>query len=99
MSNHFVYVDADLKELIPGFFEHRYQEISRITEALAQNDFETIEKIGHSIKGVGGGYGFAYISELGLQIEETAKEAKEEELHELINQYKSYLDNVTVIYK
>ena len=99
MTSYFVYVDDDLKELIPGFFENRYEEINQIKELFSQKDFNTIKKIGHSIKGVGGGYGFNYISELGLQIEEAARQEDEGKLSEIIKNYEEYLNNVEVIYQ
>ena len=37
-----VQVDSDLEDLIPGYLENRNKDIESITEALRQNDFETI---------------------------------------------------------
>lgn len=99
MTNHVVYVDEDLKDLIPGFIENRYEELNQIETALKQHDFKSIEKIGHNIKGVGGGYGFDYISEIGKQIEETARAEDGEELQEIVQAYRTYLDNVEIVYQ
>jgi len=37
-----VHVDPDLEELVPGFLQHRRNDIATIQEALKQSDFETI---------------------------------------------------------
>ena len=37
-----VHVVPDLEELVPGFLQHRRNDIATIQEALKQSDFETI---------------------------------------------------------
>ena len=94
-----VTVDSDLEELIPGFLENRKKDISTLNEALSNDNFESIRSIGHSLKGVGGGYGFKMISELGAQIETSAKGPDKVALGKLINELADYLDRVEVIFE
>lgn len=68
-----VMVDADLKELIPGFLQTRHEDVASITAALDAGDWKTVFILGHSMKGSGGGYGFDEISAVGEVIETAAK--------------------------
>lgn len=99
MAKSIVYVDQDLQDLIPIFLENRYEEINKIKSAISEKDFETIKKIGHTIKGVGGGYGFDYVTELGYKIEKAAKISDEHLLIELINELETHLNNVEIVYE
>jgi HPt (histidine-containing phosphotransfer) domain-containing protein len=93
-----IQVDPDLEELIPGFLENRNSDVEKLRSALDDNDFENLRSIGHSIKGVGGGYGFDLMSELGADIESAAKESNADEIREKINQLDDYLQRVEIEY-
>ncbi len=93
-----VEIDPDLEELIPGFLENRVLDIEKLQTALNENDFENLSSLGHSIKGVGGGYGFDLMSEYGANIETAAKESNPEAVRENINRLDDYLKCVEVKY-
>ncbi len=69
-----VEVDPLLMTLIPGFLEHRQEDVGAIESALTVGDFATIRLLGHSMKGSGGSYGFEVISRIGRDIESAARE-------------------------
>ena len=69
-----VQVDEDLEGLIPGFLKNRGQDVEKLRAELEQSNFVNVSSIGHSIKGVGGGYGFDLMSELGAKIEIAGKD-------------------------
>ncbi|MBI4550294.1 MAG: Hpt domain-containing protein [Candidatus Omnitrophica bacterium] len=94
-----VRADPEIKDLIPLFIKHRHEDIGRIRECLRQSDFETIEMLGHSMKGVGKGYGFAEITVLGGQIESAAKGRFAEAVENLVRELDTYLNCVDVIYE
>jgi HPt (histidine-containing phosphotransfer) domain-containing protein len=91
-----VTIDMDLEELIPGFLGNRNKDLDLLRDALRDNDFQTIQSTGHSLKGVGGGYGFDHMSELGAEIEIAAKEADRNKLARLIESYADYLGRIVV---
>ena len=93
-----VYVDPDLEELIPGFLENRQQDIVRIGEFLAEGNLTEIQRIGHSMKGSGGGYGFDEISRIGSGIEEAAKQVDTTEIEKLNSQLGQYLSTVKIVW-
>ena len=93
-----VQVDQDLEDLIPGFLENRVADVQKLKEALSNTDFEILRSIGHSIKGVGGGYGFDLMSELGADIEASSEVNNADQVAEKINQLEDYLKRIEVEY-
>lgn len=93
-----VHIDAELEELIPGFFQNRRKDMKSMLTALEIGDYETIRILGHSMKGSGGGYGFDTISDIGHAIEQAATDRKSEEIKKRIHELSSYLEIVEVIY-
>ncbi len=93
-----VEIDPDLEGLIPGFLENRVLDVEKLQTAMNENDFENLRSIGHSIKGVGGGYGFDLMSEYGANIETAAKESNSEAVRENVNRLDDYLKCVEVKY-
>jgi HPt (histidine-containing phosphotransfer) domain-containing protein len=91
-----VKVDDALRELIPRFMAHRHAELARLTEAVASHDLDEARRIGHSLKGVGGGYGFEEITRLGADIERAARDCDEAALAALTAELTRYLDSVEV---
>jgi HPt (histidine-containing phosphotransfer) domain-containing protein len=94
-----VKVDPDLEDLIPGFLSNRANDLAALREALTSGNYQSIQSIGHSLKGVGGGYGFTGMSEIGAAIETAAKQQSLEDLQGLIDRFASYLDAVEVVYE
>jgi HPt (histidine-containing phosphotransfer) domain-containing protein len=94
-----VTVDIDLEELIPGFLENRRKDIGSLKESLADEDLEKLRSIGHSLKGVGGGYGFNGLSEIGANIETIAKSGESAGIEVLINDMDDYLNRVEIVYE
>jgi HPt (histidine-containing phosphotransfer) domain-containing protein len=92
-----VRVDPDLEDLIPGFLENRRNDIQAMQEALEQGDFETIRKLSHTMKGVGGGYGFDAITTISREIGEAAEQRNVSGVREGLNKLSGYLDRVEVV--
>ncbi len=93
-----VQVDPDLEELIPGFLENRRKDVLSIDGALKAGDYETIRILGHSMKGSGGGYGLATITDFGALLEQAAKERDPVEIARLLGRLSDYLQRVEVVY-
>ncbi len=94
-----VAIDPDLEELIPGYLENRQKDIEGINEALARAGFEWIERLGHTLKGSGPGYGFDFISAIGLSLENAGKEKNAEKIQVSVNDLCDFLERVEVVYK
>ena len=94
-----VVIDADLKDLIPGFLENRRNDIGKLQSALDDKDFDALQRIAHDMKGIGAGYGFDKITDLGLEMENAAKEHHPVSIREYIMDYEYYLNNLEVVYE
>lgn len=87
-------VPSDLFSLIPGFLENRRKDASRLRDALRAADAETVQDLGHQLKGLGGGYGFAYITTAGAAIETLGREGRLSELAPWLAALEDYLARV-----
>lgn len=94
-----VEIDPDLEELIPGFLDNRKKDVDALNAAVDSGDFDTLRSVGHSLKGVGGGYGFAMITDIGADIEAAAKVKDMDTIKELISRLDDYLERVEVVYQ
>lgn len=94
-----VYVDEEIKELIPGYLERKKQDVKAIFDALNKGDFDTLKVKGHTLKGSGGGYGFDELTAIGTAIEDAAKIANTDAIRTQAEKMLNYLNNVKVIVK
>lgn len=94
-----VYVDIDLKEIVPLFLESRQEDIANMRRAIAEGDFDKLVKIGHTLKGVGGGYGFDFITDLGREIEGAARDENSQIISKLVDTMEESLANVEIVYE
>jgi CheY-like chemotaxis protein len=93
------YINSDLKELIPSFMHNTQQEIKKLQEALNQDDWPTIERMGHSIKGSSFGYGFKRMGMIGRRMQAAARETHDKEkLAALLRELIDYTENIQVVY-
>lgn len=94
---HSVRVSGELRELIPGFLANRRLDVAQMRDALARGDFDAVRRIGHALRGAGGGYGFPEITRLGAEIESRAK-ARDPGLAGPVRELANYLDGVEVTF-
>lgn len=94
-----VVIDSDLEDLIPGFLENRKQDLERLQEAAKRGDAGTLQSIGHSLKGVGGGYGFDRMSEIGEGIENAGKTSNLDAANGRIAELADYLSRLNIVFE
>ena len=78
---------------------NRAVDVENVIIAVNEGDFEKIRIVGHTMKGVGGGYGFDYITSIGGDMEVAAKDENTSLLLQLADELKNYLARVDIIYK
>ncbi len=93
-----VIVDPDLEDLIPGFLDNRHADVAKLTSLVAQNAYAEIRLIGHSMKGVGGGYGFDPITDIGGAIERAALAEDGDTIRQCTQQLADYLARIEVVF-
>jgi HPt (histidine-containing phosphotransfer) domain-containing protein len=93
------YVDRDIREIIPSFFEATWDDISVVKDALSNKDYETIRRIGHGLKGSCRGYGFCELGEMGKEMERAASEKKSrEKIERILEDMIRYINTVSIVY-
>jgi len=93
-----IYIDAELKTMTSDFLKNRHKDIKAIQEALDKDDYQTIQTLGHRMKGSGGVYGFNIITQIGGSLEEAAKNGSSEEVSGFVSELAAYLEQVKIIY-
>lgn len=92
-------VDPDLERLIPGFLFRRGEDLERLREAIAEDDLDTLKSLGHIFKGLGGGYGFHLMTELGGELEQAAARGDSAAAARLVESLGDYLGRIEVEYR
>jgi HPt (histidine-containing phosphotransfer) domain-containing protein len=91
-----VYVDEEIADLIPEFLENRRRDVAHIKRLIQDGKYEELTRLGHTMKGTGGGYGFTEISAIGKAIEEAGARSDREAMASLCERLATYLAAVTV---
>jgi response regulator RpfG family c-di-GMP phosphodiesterase len=94
----FVHADPKFADLIPGFLEHRRQNVIVMQDALDRGDFETVAMLGHGMRGAGGSYGFPAITDIGAALEQAATDIDREASRKWVAELSSYLDRVEITF-
>ncbi len=97
-ANIVVEVPEELQPLLPTFLHNRQHDVQALMQALADGDMAAIGRIGHNLKGVGGGYGFMQITAAGAQLEELARLQSLAGLDTCIRDLQHFLACVEVVY-
>ncbi len=93
-----VHVDALLVDLMPEYLDRQIDNVESMIAACGQGDYETIQWLGHEMKGTGAGYGFDGISDIGGRLEQIACEQNSEEVRQLLGALSNYLERVEVVF-
>lgn len=88
-----VTVDEDILDMIEDFLANQRKEVRKLEAVTAAADYKAAWKIGHTLKGVGGSYGFHWLTEMGLEIQRAANE-EPAALPALVEQLTTYLQTV-----
>lgn len=88
--------DDDVLELAPGYLAGRRNELGVLRDAVSKGDFETLRRLGHKMKGSGGGFGFERITEIGGNLESAAKAQDAPAIERELADLQDYLDRVAI---
>lgn len=94
-----VHADVDLEDLIPGFLENQHRDALKIMELVELEEYGDIQRMGHSMKGSGGGYGFDEITAIGMRIETAAGTHDAAVISRQVEVLLDYLSRVEVVYE
>ena len=92
-----VHVPNALLHLIPKYLQNRQRDLEVLSDALAKQDYDSIRRLGHSMKGSGGGFGFHEITTIGDGIEKAALDKCNDTIQSNIQELTSYLACIHVV--
>ncbi len=92
-----VHTNPMLASLIPGFLQNRRQDVTAMRAALRVGDFATVSRLGHGMRGSGGGYGFQAITDIGAALELAAENSDRAASEKWLSELSNFLDRVQVI--
>ena len=87
-----------IADLTPEFLQNRRQDVITLLGALDRDDFETVARLGHGMRGAGGSYGFQTITDIGAALEQAAKSADNDTSRKWVAELSNYLDRVEIVY-
>ncbi len=67
--------DPEMRDLLVEYVAGLETTCRRLEHALQEGDADTVRRIGHQLKGSGGGYGFPDLTSAGAELERAVDEA------------------------
>ena len=98
MDTILVRVEPKFADLIPVFLQNCRKNVIAMLDALDRGDFETVEILGHGMRGAGGSYGFQPITDIGAALEQAAESADTDASRKWVGELSRYLDRVEIIF-
>ncbi len=87
----------EFADRIPVFLHRRRQDIVAILDALDRSDFETVEFLGHGMRGAGGMFGFQAITDIGAALEQAAISIDTDASRKWVGELSRYLDRADLV--
>ena len=66
-------IKEDLRELIPHFVVHQFEELEMMESSLDSGNIEEVGRLGHSLKGAAANFSLAPLCRLGTTIHDVSK--------------------------
>ena len=92
-------LDAEMQGIVPKYLANRARDCDALRQHAASRAFADAKRLGHNMKGTGGGYGFEEISRLGARIEAAAAAGEADQLLALADDLARYLARVKPVYE
>jgi len=93
-----VHVPARLNVILPTYLERQRAGVRTLLDALESGNYETVQTMGHKMKGSGSGYRLDRITEIGAVIEDAADKRDLTRLRELARSLEDFLARVAIVY-
>jgi len=94
-----VQVEKDMQALVQRFLARKRGDLDRLRGALATDDFETMRRIGHDLKGSGEAFGFPELSGFGAEIERAAVSSNRQALRDQLTAVEQFLSHLRVTFR
>lgn len=91
-----VYVDVMFEDLMKGFFDYFDESLAAMNTAARENDFDSLYRLGHGLKGSARNYEFFHLGDLFFEIEKAAADKNLDDALHFMKLARNYLENVDV---
>lgn len=91
-------IPQGLAKLVPGFLSNRQVDLQQATDALGDEDWDTLAMIGHRLYGTAGSYGFDGLADIGRDVEQAASGRDSQHMMNCLDSWQHYLEQVRVVY-
>lgn len=91
-----VYVDVMFEDLMKGFFDYFEESLAAMNTAARENDFDSLYRLGHGLKGSARNYEFFHLGDLFFQIEKAAADKNLDDALHFMALARNYLETVDV---
>ena len=85
-----------IADRIPTYLDGRQADVQALRHALGEDDFPSIQKMAHNMKGTGSAYGFCAITEIGGNMEAAAKAGDRAEIEACLAALSDYLASIKI---
>ena len=82
---------------VPAFLKNRRKDVLSMLDALTRGEFETVERLGHSMNGSGASFGFQTITDIGAALEREARSADTNASRKWVGELSKYLESVGLL--
>ncbi|WXR60773.1 Hpt domain-containing protein [Peptostreptococcaceae bacterium AGR-M142] len=93
-----IYIDLELKDIVPIFFETREEELVLLEKYYNEKDSLKISDLAHKIKGSGTSFGFSDLNTIGNKLEKAAKKEDFDMIKMYIDELENYINNLEIYY-
>ena len=83
-----------VQSMAPRYLKNVEKELAALRVSAADEDFGTIQRIGHNLHGTGESFGFPRITDLGSALEQAAKERAIETIQRTLAEFGRHLDQL-----
>ena len=93
-----VTINYKIKKLIPPFLKNKREDARQLLQTIDNNNFTLLKQQAHTIKGTSWMYGFQYLGDLCLTLEQAAMDDDKKMAQSIAEQIKQHLDEVEITY-
>ena len=83
--------DPAVRQLLPGYLERRRTDVITMRQSLADSDLDAVAQTGHRMRGSGTAYGIPSITEIGTDIDRSARAGNVEAVAAAIDRLAEFL--------
>lgn len=84
-------VEKEVEKHVPLFLSLRQKEVILLKSLLSAEDFDSIARTCHNLKGIAKPYGFPSLGEIAKNLEEESINKNKQNIEHLINQMSYYI--------